>query len=105
MKSRVLISVLAVTFAFAGMRAQTSPPIYGQVISQSRGPVAGVTVSLLHASFGRSTPVFTQANGTYFFSSVPPGQYYIEAYWGNTLLYRGVVNYAGGSIVFNIPLP
>jgi hypothetical protein len=66
MKSRILISVLAVALAFAGMRAQTSPPIYGQVISQSRGPVAGVTVSLLHGSFGRSTPVFTQAKALTF---------------------------------------
>ena len=105
MKSRILLSVLALTIAFAGMRAQTGPPIYGQVISATRGPVAGVTVSLLHPSFGRSTPVFSQGNGAYFFSNVPPGQYYIEAYWGNTLLYRGVVNYMGGSMAFNISLP
>lgn len=85
--------------------SQTGPPIYGQVISATRGPVAGVTVSLLHPNFGRSTPVFSQQNGAYFFSNVPPGQYYIEAYWGNTLLYRGVVNYIGGSMPFNIPLP
>ena len=88
------------------VRAQLSPPIYGQVISQSRGPVGGVTVSLVHPSLGRSTPVFSQQNGYYFFSNVPTGQtYYIEAYWGNTLLYRGVLNYYGGSVVFNIPLP
>jgi hypothetical protein len=106
MKSRLFISLLAALIALAGIRAQTTPPIYGQVISQSRGPVAGITVSLIHPTLGRSTPVFSQPNGYYFFSNVPMGQtYYIEAYWGNTLLYRGVVNYVGGSVVFNIPLP
>ncbi|HYR23126.1 MAG TPA: carboxypeptidase-like regulatory domain-containing protein [Chthoniobacterales bacterium] len=99
------VSVL-VCGSVAVVRGQFNPPIYGQVISQSRGPVAGITVSLVHPTLGRSTPVFTQQNGSYFFANVPPGQtYYIEAYWGNTLLYRGVVNYYGGSVAFNIPLP
>jgi hypothetical protein len=106
MKSRILISIAAVTLAFAGARAQTGPAIYGQVISQSRGPVAGITVSLMNPTYGRSTPVFSQQNGFYSFVNVPPGQsYYIEAYWGTTLLYRGLVNYGGGSVPFNIPLP
>jgi len=105
MNSRVFVLVIVAVIACGGMRAQTGPPIYGQVISQSRGPVGGLTVSLVHPTFGRSTPVFSQANGAYFFSNVPPGQYYVEAYWGNTLLYRGVVNYIGGSLAVNIPLP
>ena len=106
MSARILILVVTVVIACGGMRAQTGPAIYGQVISQSRGPVGGITVSLVHPTLGRSTPVFSQPDGAYFFSNLPAGQtYYIEAYWGNTLLYRGVVNYMGGSVPFNIPLP
>ena len=106
MKLRLLVFFVVGVIASASVRAQSGPPIYGQVISQSRGPVAGITVSLIHPTLGRSTPVFSQQNGYYFFSNVPAGQtYYIEAYWGNNLLYRGVVNYWGGSVLFNIPLP
>jgi|ERR1700730_71493 len=102
---RTIFPVLMLFVLSQTALTQTGPPIYGQVISATRGPLAGVTVSLLHPNFGRSTPVFSQGNGAYFFSNVPPGQYYIEAYWGNTLLYRGVVNYMGGSVPFNITLP
>ena len=106
MKARLFILLTAFAIACGDVRSQTGPPIYGQVISQSRGPVAGITVSLLHPTLGRSTPVFSQQNGYYFFSNVPAGQtYYIEAYWGNQLLYRGVLNYYGGSMPFNIGLP
>jgi carboxypeptidase family protein len=106
MRSRLFIFLIAAITAFGAVRAQTGPPIYGQVISQSRGPVAGITVSLVHPTLGRSTPVFSQPNGYYFFSNVPVGQtYYVEAYWGNTLLFRGTVSYGGGSVPYNIPLP
>jgi len=92
MSSRTFIisTAIMVMMVCGDARSQIGPPIYGQVISQTRGPVAGVTVSLVHPTLGRSTPVFSQQNGAYFFANVPPGQtYYIEAYWGNTLLYRG----------------
>jgi hypothetical protein len=102
----ILLVAMMMLTAWCTTRAQTGPPIYGQVISQSRGPIAGITISLLHPTLGRSIPVFSQPNGYYFFTNVPPGQtYYIEAYWGNNLLYRGTVNYGGGSIPYNIPLP
>src|SRR6516165_9343061 len=70
-------------------RAQGGPAIYGKVTSQTHGPVGGVTVSLVNTTLGRNTPAFTQPDGSYFFRNVPAGQtYYIEAYWGNKLLYR-----------------
>ncbi len=106
MNVRLLILLVIMAVATCGVtRAQTGPPIYGTVVSATRGPVSGVTVSLVSPALGRSTPAFSQPNGYYFFTNVPPGTYYIEAYWGNTLLYRGAVNYWGGSIAFNIPLP
>jgi hypothetical protein len=51
--------------------------------------------------------VFTGPTGGYFFANVPPQMqpYYIEAYWGNQLLYRGVLSYAGAPVRFDIPLP
>jgi Carboxypeptidase regulatory-like domain len=107
MNRLLLIFVVAVMLVMScgSARAQIGAPIYGAVVSQSRGPVGGITVSLVHPTLGRSRPVFSQPNGYYFFPNVPPGQYYIEAYWGNELLYRGTVNYVGGSISYNIPLP
>jgi hypothetical protein len=107
MNLRILILLVAIAVTSCGAaRAQFGPAIYGTVFSQTRGPISGVTVSLVNPTLGRSTPVFSQANGYYFFPNVPAGQnYYIEAYWGNQLLYRGIVNYWGGSIIYNIPLP
>jgi Carboxypeptidase regulatory-like domain len=107
MNPRLFIFLVAMAvMAHGSARAQTGPPIYGMVISQTRGPVSGVSVSLVHPTLGRTTPAFSQANGYYFFTNVPPWQtYYIEAYWGNSLLYRGTVYYGGGSVPYNIPLP
>jgi hypothetical protein len=103
----ICLVLIIITIDCSEIRSQIGPPIYGTVVSQSRqAPIGGVTVSLVSPTLGRSTPVFTQPNGSYFFTNVPAGQsYYIEAYWGNTLLYRGVVNYWGGSVAFNIVLP
>ena len=84
-----------------------TPPISGYVISAQQGPIAGVTVSLVHPVIGRSAPSFSGPTGGYYFSNVPPRPepYYIEAYWGNQLLYRGVLSYAGPPVRLNIPLP
>ena len=90
------------------VRAQTpAPPISGMVISSQRGPVGGVTVSLVHPIIGRNAPVFSAPNGAYFFANVPPQAqpYFIEAYWGNQLLFRGELLYQGAPVQFNISLP
>jgi hypothetical protein len=93
---------------FAVTSAQLPPPpISGFVHSAQFGPVAGVTVSLVHPMIGRSSPVFTGPTGGYFFSNVPVQSqpYYIEAYWGNQLLYRGILAYVGAPVRLDIPLP
>jgi hypothetical protein len=90
------------------VRAQTpAPPISGLVVSQQRGPVGGVTVSLVHPVVGRSAPSFSASNGAYFFTNVTPQPqpYFIEAYWGNQLLFRGQILYQGRPVQFNIALP
>jgi hypothetical protein len=110
MKLGLLIIFVAMAVAPCGSaRAQTGPtgpPIYGTVTSKTRGPISGVTVSLVHPTLGRNTPAFTDAKGYYFFTNVPPRQtYYIEAYWGNKLLYREKLDYQAGSVPHNISLP
>lgn len=110
MKLRLLIILVAMAMAAcSSARAQTGPtgpPIYGTVSSKARGPISGVSVSLVNPTLGRNPPAFTDAKGYYFFTNVPPGQtYYIEAYWGKKLLYREKLDYQGGSVPHNISLP
>jgi hypothetical protein len=105
---RIAALVIVGLLASSETRAQIpAPPISGVVVSAQHGPISGVTVSLVHPVIGRSSPAFTGPNGYYFFNNVPPQSqpYYIEAYWGNQLLFRGVLSYAGPPVQFNIPLP
>jgi len=106
--SRIAALLTVWLLAFTEAPAQIpTPPIYGVVISGQRGPVGGVTVSLVHPVIGRSAPSFSAPNGAYFFGNVPPQAqpFYIEAYWGNQLLFRGQLSYQGTPVQFNIPLP
>jgi len=112
MTRRYFIFVFALlVFAVPGRvwaQAPAGPPISGIVFRQSQNkPIGGVTVSLVHPVLGRGKPSFSAPNGYYYFANVPPRPepYYIEAYWGSRLIYRGTVLYRGGSVQFNIPLP
>jgi hypothetical protein len=105
---RHLALVCLLAIGVCSLNAQEpGPPIYGVVYSNTRGPVGGVTVSLVHPIIGRSVPVLSAANGSYFFVNVPPQSepFFIEAYWGQQLLFRGQLYYAGMPVQFNIPLP
>jgi hypothetical protein len=106
----LLLIAVAATVLVGGSHAQfaNGPPVWGFVFSQSQGrPVGGITISLVHPQMGRSSPAFSASNGYFFFANVPPSntQYYIEAYWGMQLLYRGMIMYQGGSRQFNIQIP
>lgn len=102
----VFVSVFLLGLTEASAQAPP-PPISGVVVSAQSGPVTGVTVSLVHPVMGRSSPAFSGANGYYYFTNVPPQSqpFYIEAYWGNQLLFRSVLSYTGPPVQFNIPLP
>jgi hypothetical protein len=105
---RIIALAIAVLWTSGGVHAQMPPPaISGFVTSMQRGPVAGVTVSLVHPVVGRSSPSFTGPTGGYFFTNVParPEPYFIEAYWGNQLLFRSQLNYQGPPVRFDIPIP
>jgi len=88
------------------LRAQ-APAISGTVFSYQSGPLGGVTVSLVHPVIGRSAPVVSAPGGWYYFVNIPPQSqpFYIEAYWGSQLLFRGQVLYQGWPVQVNIPLP
>src|SRR6266480_1553612 len=112
MKFSRAISLLVVLAALHSslLRGQAPlPPVYGRVVSAQHngGPVAGVTVSLVHPVIGRSTPVFSNSNGEFFFPSVPPrpDSYFIEAYWGNQLLFRNSLYYNGTPVQAILPIP
>ncbi len=103
----LLLAVMAASGTGTADAQMPGPPISGVVFSEQRGPMGGVTISLVHPAVGRSSPALSAANGGYFFANVPPQAqpYFIEAYWGNQLLYRGQVRYEGGTVRFDIRLP
>ncbi len=103
----VLFGFFLYNFGLEAQGPAPLPPVGGIVYSQRTGPLPGVTVSLVHPLIGRSNPSVTNMQGVYYFPNVPPQQqpYYIEAYWGNTLVYRNLVSYQGGSIRVDITLP
>jgi hypothetical protein len=107
MNRRCFVAIIAFVVAAmpAVVFAQNPPSISGFVVN-GRGPVAGVTVSLIHPAIGRSAPSFSAQNGYYAFFNIRPrpDPYYIEAYWGKTLIFRSQLLYRGGSIQFNIQL-
>lgn len=65
----------------------------GVVLNQGNYPIPGLTISLVHPLIGRSYPSITDNLGRFSFSNVPLRNdfYYIEIYWGNTLLYRNTI--------------
>src|SRR5205085_2822595 len=85
LRSFLLLSVIVFSHAAASRAQMFAPPISGVVFSDQRGPVGGVTVSLVHPLIGRSAPVLSGPNGTYFFVNIPPQcePFFIEAYWGS----------------------
>ena len=109
MKSALLVflGILLIPVHLEAQGYAPLPPVGGIVFSQRTGPLPGVTVSLVHPVVGRSNPSVSNMQGVYYFSNVPPQPqpYYIEAYWGTTLIYRNLVSYQGGSVRVDIPLP
>lgn len=106
--SKLFLVLVALALAYDTAPGQRpAPPISGVVYSSQRGALGGVTISLVHPLIGRSGPAFSAPNGAYFFANVPPQiqPYYIEAYWGSQLLFRGQLVYQGAPVQFDIGLP
>ena len=85
------ICATLVTFALTIADAQAQTILVQGIITNAQGkPLPGITVSLFHPELGRSYPAYTDGWGRYALYNIPPrpSPYYIEAYWGNTLVYR-----------------
>ncbi|MDT8383460.1 MAG: carboxypeptidase-like regulatory domain-containing protein [Gammaproteobacteria bacterium] len=67
--------------------------VHGVVSDAAGQPVPGIVVSLFHPANGRSAPAYSDGQGRYILYAVPPLQapYYIEAYWGERLIYRAPI--------------
>lgn len=90
----------------AAAQGRTNVPVRGQLLSRNRGPVPGVTVTLVHHMLGRSTPALTDANGRFGWDAIPvrPEPYYLEMYWGQRLIYRDEVLIQGPVVLQPIVL-
>ena len=98
MKARSRSAFLLACFAFllaaseagAQMPFGGTVPVQGQLLSRQRGPVPGITVSLVHPVLGRSAPAYTDGYGRFGWNAIPlrPEPYFLEMYWGQNLIYR-----------------
>ena len=68
-------------FAVAQVDAQTTT-VRGQLL-RGASPAGGITVTLNHPTFGRSSPSTTGSDGMYYFYNVPFGDYYLEVWISN----------------------
>jgi hypothetical protein len=77
----------------AGPAEAQSRGLEGYVKDAASAPIPGLSVYLVHPSVGRSYPRITDSTGHFVFHDVPyaPDPYYLEVYWGKTLMYRASV--------------
>jgi Carboxypeptidase regulatory-like domain len=99
-----MLAVFLVALSLTAFDRAFSQAVAGQVVRASGQPVPGCTVSLVNFS-ARSSPSVTDAFGRYYFNFVPIGTYYIEVYWGPTLLYRNTLMVQGNIQLSPIVLP
>jgi hypothetical protein len=94
---RLTLAILAVLLFASPFRAQAQGFVQGSVVSAAGAPIPGLTASLAHPIVGRSSPSITSRDGIYVFFNVPIRQdpYYLEIYWGQTLMYRQPIHVLG----------
>jgi len=95
--SVLIVLLVATVLAPAAASAQTELGLDGHVKGDDSRPIRGLAVYLVHPTLGRSPPSFTDADGYFSFREVPsaPDPYYLEVYWGRTLMYRVSVRIDG----------
>lgn len=77
-------------------------PVQGQLFSRARNSsVPGVTVFLVHQVLGRSAPSISDVYGRFGWSAIPirPEPYFLEIYWGQTIIYRQQVGVFGPTLL------
>jgi|SRR5215467_13672235 len=88
-------------------RGQMGPTmvVTGVVVSDAGRPLGGLTVQLNNQQIGPSSPVMTNASGTYFFANVPTNvgtPYVIEIRWGQQTIYRDYLRHLGRQEVIRL---
>jgi hypothetical protein len=89
----ILIFLLAsATFTPTASAQSTTYRVDGRVKRAGEG-VSALTVYLYHPTLGRSHPRFTDFNGDFIFERVAFSNtdYYLEVYWGSTLMHREAI--------------
>lgn len=77
-------------------------PVQGQLFSRARNSsVPGVTVFLVHQVLGRSAPSISDVYGRFGWSAIPvrPEPYFLEIYWGQTIIYRQQIGVFGPTML------
>lgn len=97
MKQQLNLWLMAILLLLAQSAWAQGVSVYGTVTNAYDQPVPGIVVSLFHPVYGRSSPAYTDGWGRYIMYNVPPHQaaYYLEAYWGDQLFYRDVIQVLG----------
>jgi hypothetical protein len=65
--------------AVAQVDAQTTT-VRGQLLRANGAAAPGITVTLNHSTFGRSSQATTGSDGMYYFYNVPFGDYFLEVW-------------------------
>jgi hypothetical protein len=70
-------ALLAVFFLATMAGAST---VRGRLVHSNGYPAAGVAVTVVNQSVGRSSPAYAGPDGMYYLYNVPPGVYYLEVW-------------------------
>jgi hypothetical protein len=97
MRKRAYVVLLIIIISCIAPALSNAETLQGIILNENNDPIPGLTVYLVSAVAGRSAPITTDVYGRFYFTSIPSVQsvYYLEVYWGSTLLYRELVTVGG----------
>ncbi|MEZ4365901.1 MAG: TonB-dependent receptor [Kofleriaceae bacterium] len=76
----------------ARAQSSTTGAVKGQVKDQDGAPLAGVVVTAASPSLQGTQSAFTEDNGTYLLTGLPPGDYVISFFYGESQINKSGVN-------------
>lgn len=97
-----IVFLLVVSLVGVNGASAQSGSVQGVVLkAPAQQPIPGLKVALIHPVLGRSAASFTDALGRYSILGLPlrPEPYYLEVYWGTSLVFRAPVQ-VNGPVVF-----
>ena len=92
-KLTIVAITMGVLWSFPAAVQQTGAVVGVLCSAATNSAAPGVTVSLVHPSIGRSASSITDQYGRFGIFNVPIAgdPYFLEAYWGQQLIYRTAV--------------